>query len=270
MSDLSMKPTRDELVDRRPVKRPASKKPEGSGWGSKFLLVLLFSLTLAGAGYLWMKVQELNSVLDQSLKASQEQLGSLESKVNTQDKSLSMTGDKVTSSINFLNSEVRKLWDLANKRNRVDIDQLMKTVQTLQAKQDADAKARTELSSQLAAAQSEAKTLKGAIAKLQEDDKQAEKIKSLQDAVASLKSQQQKLNDTQSSLLKEQDALSGKVSKQQSQIAGIGKTPAVPTDIGRRLGDVEADILSINAHRQQVNSRLNQLDQDIQGLYQRR
>ncbi len=270
MSDLSMKPTRDELVERRgPVKRAsASKKSgDGSGLGTKVMVVLLFSLALAAAGYLWLKVQELNSVLDQSLKASQEQLGTLESKVNTQDKSLSMTGDKVTSSINHLNSEVRKLWDLSNKRNRTDIDALQKTVQALQAKQDADAKARTELSAQLSQSQNEVKTLKASLAKLDDSDG---KIKTLQDAIASLKSKQADLDSAQASLSKQQQTLDGKLGKQQSQLATVGKTPAVPNDVSRRIADVEADILSINAHRQQVNSRLDQLDQDIQGLYQRR
>lgn len=270
MSDLSMKPTRDELVERRgPVKRSAaSKKSDGGGGvGTKVLVVLLFSLALGAAGYLWLKVQELNSVLEQSLRASQEQLGTLESKVNTQDKSLSMTGDKITSSINHLNSEVRKLWDLSNKRNRTDIDALQKTVQALQAKQEADAKSRTELTAQLTQSQNEVKTLKASLAKLQENDG---RLKTLQDAIASLKSQQADLADTQASLSRQQQALDGKVSKQQTQLAAVGKAPAVPNDVSRRLADVEADILSINASRQQVNSRLNQLDQDIQALYQRR
>lgn len=268
MSDLSMKPTRDELVERRgPIKRPSGKKPEGSGLGTKVLVVVLFSMALAAAGYLWLKVQELNSVLDQSLKASQEQLGTLESKVKNQDQSLSMTGDKVTSSINNLNAEVRKLWDLSNKRNRTDIDQLLKSVQTLQSKQEADAKAQADLTAQLSQAQGEVKTLKAALAKLQDD---GDKLKPLQDSIASLKNQQQDLADAQASLSKQQQALDAKIGKQATQLATVGKAPAVPSDIGRRLTDVEADILSINASRQQVNSRLNQLDQDIQSLYQRR
>ena len=41
-------------------------------------------------------------------------VGASESKVNTQDKSLSATGDKTTNSINQLNGE-GKLWDLASK-----------------------------------------------------------------------------------------------------------------------------------------------------------
>lgn len=269
MSDLSMKPSRDELVERRgPARRPpAGKKNDGGGGiGTKVLVVVLFSMALGAAGYLWIKVQELNSVLEQSLRASQEQLGTLESKVNTQDKSLSMTGDKVTSSINHLNSEVRKLWDLSNKRNRTDIDALQKTVQALQAKQEADAKSRAELAAQLSQSQNEVKTLKANLAKLQEDEA---RVKDLQDTIASLKSEQADLAATQASLAKQQQALDGKVSKQQTQLAAVGKTPAVP-DVSRRIADVEADILSINAHRQQVNSRLNQLDQDIQGLYQRR
>lgn len=268
MSDLSMKPSRDELVERRgPVKRPPNKKSESSGWGTKVLVVVLFSMALGVAGYLWVKVQELNSVLEQSLKASQEQLGTLESKVKTQDKSLEMTGDKVTSSINHLNSEVRKLWDLSNKKNRGDIEQLQKTVQALQTKQDADAKVQTELTTQLTQAKEEVKGLK---TQLQNADKLAEKLKSLQDTVASLKTEHEQLAASAAKLVDEQAALQAKVGKQATQIAAAGKTPAVPSDVGRRLADVEADILSINAHRQQVNSRLNQLDQDIQAVYQRR
>lgn len=268
MSDLSMKPTRDELVERRgPVKRPPTKKSEGSGWGTKVLVVVLFSMALGAAGYLWIKVQELNAVLDQSLKASQEQLGTLESKVKTQDKSLEMTGDKVTSSINHLNNEVRKLWDLSNKKNRGDIEQLQKVVQTLQTKQETDAKALTELTAQLTQAKDEVKTLK---TQLQNTDKLADTLKSLQNTVVSLKGEQDKLAISAASLAEEQAALQAKVSKQATQIAAASKTPAVPSDVGRRLADVEADILSINAHRQQVNSRLNQLDQDIQAVYQRR
>lgn len=272
MSDLSMKPTRDELVSRRgPVKRASGNKGGGFGWK---LLVATVLLVLAGAAaYLWNTMQQLDSALNESLKASQEQLGTLQSKVQTQDKSLSMTGDKVTSSINSLNAEVKKLWDLSNKRNRPDIELLQKNLQALQKKVEDESKARAELTSQLTEAQTEAKTFRAELAKLQVDVKKDDKIKTLQDTVASLKNQQQSLAEAQSSLQSTQESLQSKLTKQQSQLAGIGKAPAAPpaaSDLGRRIGEVEADILSINAHRQQVNSRLNQLDQDIQGLYQRR
>lgn len=265
MTDLSMKPSRDDLAERRPVRRPSGKKPDGGGggMGTKVLVVVLFSMALAAAGYLWLKVQELNGALEQTIKASQEQLGSLESKVNTQDKSLSATGDKTTNSINQLNGEVRKLWDLASKRNRTDIDQLLKTVQAQQTRLDALDKARGELSAQLEASQGEVKNLK---AKLQEQEGKADKLKALQDSVASLKTAQQALEDDQATLGKQQKELDAKLGKQ----AAAAAKPAASPDLGRRLSDVEADILSINASRQQVNSRLNQLDQDIQGLYQRK
>ena len=65
-----------------------------------------------------------------SLNLVDERLSIIEEQINIVDETNNDSMTDITSSIQFLDKEIRKLWDLSNKRNKVDIQKLNK--QTIQ------------------------------------------------------------------------------------------------------------------------------------------
>ena len=59
-----------------------------------------------------------------SMKLVDERLSLIEEKINIVDETNNDSMTDITSSIQFLDKEIRKLWDLSNKRNKVDIQKL--------------------------------------------------------------------------------------------------------------------------------------------------
>ena len=59
-----------------------------------------------------------------SMKLVDERLSLIEEQINIVDETNNDSMTDITSSIQFLDKEIRKLWDLSNKRNKVDIQKL--------------------------------------------------------------------------------------------------------------------------------------------------
>ena len=59
-----------------------------------------------------------------SMKLVDERLSLIEEQINIVDETNNDSLTDITSSIQFLDKEIRKLWDLSNKRNKVDIQKL--------------------------------------------------------------------------------------------------------------------------------------------------
>jgi len=59
-----------------------------------------------------------------SMKLADERLSLIEEQINIVDETNNDSMTDITSSIQFLDKEIRKLWDLSNKRNKVDIQKL--------------------------------------------------------------------------------------------------------------------------------------------------
>jgi len=83
-----------------------------------YVLVLMSILFLA----LWQssEIQEKNA----SLKIFDDRISVLEEQLNLVDESNMDSMSGISASLQFLDKEVRKLWDLSNKRNKVDINKL--------------------------------------------------------------------------------------------------------------------------------------------------
>ena len=58
------------------------------------------------------------------MKLVDERLSLIEEQINIVDETNNDSMTDITSSIQFLDKEIRKLWDLSNKRNKVDIQKL--------------------------------------------------------------------------------------------------------------------------------------------------
>ena len=103
------------------------KKKQSGGLFLGFVFVLMLSAILGLA--LWvnqisMTNKDIIIVYEDRISLLEEQLSIVDS-VNAD----SMTG--VSAQLQFLDKEIRKLWDLSNKRNKVDIQQSIKDIDRL-------------------------------------------------------------------------------------------------------------------------------------------
>jgi len=108
--------------DIRPDKTsPAYLKNKNSGGLFKgFLYVLLFMSILGLA--LWQNYASSSS--ESKIKSAEDRLAINEEQMNIADEINNDSLTDISSSIQFLDKEIRKLWDLSNKRNKVNISKL--------------------------------------------------------------------------------------------------------------------------------------------------
>ncbi len=130
-----------------------SEKPPG-GSGVVALLALLIGLGAAGfSGYLLVELQG----AQQQLAAANERLDTQGDMVDVLNDKLSVTDESATVSLEALkvmlkehDSEIRKLWSIANKRNKKLIADNGKAIDQLEASSKTNAQAAKALESQLA------------------------------------------------------------------------------------------------------------------------
>ena len=97
------------------------KKTKSGGLFVGFLYVLLF-MSILGLG-IWQSFE--SSYTDAKIKTSEDRLAIIEEQMNIADEINNDSLTDISSSIQFLDKEVRKLWDLSNKRNKVNISKLL-------------------------------------------------------------------------------------------------------------------------------------------------
>ena len=85
-----------------------------------FIYVIAFMSILFLA--IWQTFESENN--KSSMKLVDERLSHIEEQINIVDETNNDSMTDITSSIQFLDKEIRKLWDLSNKRNKVDIQKL--------------------------------------------------------------------------------------------------------------------------------------------------
>ena len=96
------------------------KRSNNGGLLVGFIYVLVFMSIL----FLWIW-QTFETENDKSLLTTiDERLNLIEEQINIVDETNNDTITDISSSIQFLDKEVRKLWDLSNKRNKVNIQKL--------------------------------------------------------------------------------------------------------------------------------------------------
>ncbi|MDZ7825139.1 MAG: hypothetical protein U5R48_02740 [Gammaproteobacteria bacterium] len=117
----SIAPSRDDIETRRSSRRgdgaPARTAPATTGVVMNVVLaVLIAGLTACG----WFLVTQ-NDALEQARSeraAAEERLARIEDRLSMTDQALDETESQTQSQIDFWESEIRKLWDVTNKRNR--------------------------------------------------------------------------------------------------------------------------------------------------------
>ncbi|MDB0023695.1 hypothetical protein N9E00_01365 [Gammaproteobacteria bacterium] len=99
------------------------KQKTSGGLFVGFLYVLVFMSILALG--IWQNIESKSN--KESLNSINERLIVIEEQINIADEINNDSLTDISASIQFLDKEVRKLWDLSNKRNKVNITKLTET-----------------------------------------------------------------------------------------------------------------------------------------------
>ena len=105
------------------------KKTKSGGLFVGFLYVLLF-MSILGLG-IWQSFE--SSYTETKIKTDEDRLAIIEEQMNIADEVNNDSLTDISSSIQFLDKEVRKLWDLSNKRNKVNISKLLASTAEIEA-----------------------------------------------------------------------------------------------------------------------------------------
>ena len=105
------------------------KKTKSGGLFVGFLYVLLF-MSILGLG-IWQSFE--SSYTETKIKTNEDRLAIIEEQMNIADEVNNDSLTDISSSIQFLDKEVRKLWDLSNKRNKVNISKLLSSTAEMEA-----------------------------------------------------------------------------------------------------------------------------------------
>ena len=105
------------------------KKTKSGGLFVGFLYVLLF-MSILGLG-IWQSFE--SSYTETKIKTNEDRLAIIEEQMNIADEVNNDSLTDISSSIQFLDKEVRKLWDLSNKKNKVNISKLLASTAEIEA-----------------------------------------------------------------------------------------------------------------------------------------
>ena len=103
------------------------KKKNSGGLFVGFLYVLVFMSILALG--IWQNFE--TNAKKKSLESIYQRLGVIEEQINIADEVNNDSLTDISASIQFLDKEIRKLWDLSNKRNKVNITKLIDTTNSI-------------------------------------------------------------------------------------------------------------------------------------------
>lgn len=247
----------DERPERRQGKAPkqttvsqpprAVAKKSGNGM---FWLLLLMIIAMGGAGF-WQF-----SLLQQDLKETRSQLQSAKENLNQVTGEVSATGENlnqknssIRSELKELDSEIRKLWDVSNKRNRQWI--LINKDNVVKAQKTADVALEMADS-----ANASADKINKNLNTLNADVKESDQI---------LKTMSTEQVASQSEMTVNMDALRKQVAELESLLAQQKKRNS---EFEKRIKDQKDAVKSMDSFRQQVNRKVLQLEGTVREFTQ--
>ena len=187
------------------------KKKNSGGLFVGFLYVLVFMSILALG--IWQNFE--TNAKKKSLESVYQRLSIIEEQINIADEVNNDSLTDISASIQFLDKEVRKLWDLSNKRNKVNITKLIDTTNSIN-----DSIENIELS--LKEASEKIKSNKLIISETSQDlidlSENNSQIKDLDIAIRSLETQMILMDDSVRALNNYRTQLNQTISEIQTQI----------------------------------------------------
>jgi len=276
----------------RAGRKPADNSKDGGSGGGRghasllWLLILAVAGLAAGGWYLQnQRIVALESQLEEAdywARQSKLALARFEGELSETGENLQERGASLAEQIaandealKTANSEIRKLWVVANERNKArlnehqerlsDLEQsLTEDVEALASLKVSVDKVRSSLSSDVAALEEQMKT---SIVSLQEANRQAtEQITSLSQQMADV----DKVVDNRLRRFEQEQKLGiqgmeGRIAaleKQSDGMAGAGSVRSLQNDVARLKRTIEA----VDASRSQLTSRLVRLSEEVNAL----
>lgn len=227
-------PTQDDIASRRTSRRsePVTARSRSSAAGvvtNLVLALLIAGLTACG----WFIATQNDALAEARLERDEAvaRLERIERRLSLTDEALSQTDAETQDQLAFWESEIRKLWDVSNKRNRGWIEANQAAVEKLQASVDTQERTLGEVRAQ-------ATDLRRAIGT---QESILEQLTLLDRRAADLLRQQRTLTDAVNSLEQTTAAL------------------------GRRVDDNEEAVAAIDAFRRDTIGRLTRLQERVDG-----
>jgi len=190
---------------------------ERAGSGGLFVgfiyVVAFMSILLLG---IWQTFESENN--KSTLTSIDERISLIEEQINIVDETNNDSMTDITSSIQFLDKEIRKLWDLSNKRNKVDIKKLTEQLTKLD-------KLFTKLQKDVAANKLNLNSMKKSIdlnlSKIDELGLSAEDLQSLRLSLSNINTQLMLLDDSVQALNNYKNQLNQVILEIQTQVSSI-------------------------------------------------
>ena len=114
-----MKVSREDSINFKPQKN------------SSLMLGIIFVAILGAVLFLLLRSEQTSSKIDSTSASLDDRLSKIEDQLLMLDEVNSDSLIEVGAELQFLDKEIRKLWDLSNKRNKVNIEKLTKSLNEL-------------------------------------------------------------------------------------------------------------------------------------------
>lgn len=235
--------------------RPAAARSGGGGfWIASTVILLIVALGMGA--FMYRELSMVRAQLDNRLSESTERLGSLASQLSAADESFSQSAGQVQQRLDEQMNEIRKLWDVANKRNKGWIEENQAAIRTLQGKDTEMSRTLATLRNELNTAKTDAATAKQQVTELRTTLQQTTVARNQMQTQLDLS--QETLRQLESRVTAQQKTLEdvrGLLPQLQALATAQGQGGGVAT----RLREVEAAISAFDEYRRQVNARLDAL-----------
>ena len=143
----AMVPDKEDIALRKTAPVKSDQKPPAAQKGNKQPVrastpwhVLLTGLVVLLVVFMYWQNYRLNQSIQvqiDELNLAKARVGVLENQLSTTDENLVMNEASIKAQLNLHMSEIRKLWDVANKRNKDWIEENQAAIKTLQGSQSA-------------------------------------------------------------------------------------------------------------------------------------
>lgn len=233
----SIAPSRDDIETRRTSRRgdPVTTRSAPASSGPGIMISLVLALLLAGLTACgWFLVTQNEALVEARAERAEAEarLARIEDQLSITGQALSETETQTQTQIEFWESEIRKLWDVTNKRNRIWIEENQAAVKKLQTGLDAQSRSIGEVRAQ-------ATDLRRAI---ETQGQLTEQVALLDRRASELLAQQRSLTDSVNTLRQSTGAMD------------------------RRVKENEEAVKSIDAFRRDAVSRLTRLQDRLDAL----
>jgi len=236
--------------------RPAAPARSGGGgfWIASTVILLIVALGMGA--FMYRELSMVRAQLDNRLSESTERLGSLASQLSAADESFSQSAGQVQQRLDEQMNEIRKLWDVANKRNKGWIEENQAAIRTLQGKDTEMSRTLATLRNELNTAKNDASTAKQQVTELRATVQQTTVARNQMQTQLDLS--QETLRQLESRVAAQQKTLED-VRGLLPQLQALASAQGQGGGIATRLREVEAAISAFDEYRRQVNARLDAL-----------